>query len=111
MNDFIKEDSVVLMCAPAGPRQLEIPGTETMTATCGHEISIAPSGRKVLADAAGKGVTICIPCALTDPRFREKLRNLEATVTPDQRRELSEKIGVGEMDQLMAKLHLSEREV
>lgn len=111
MNDFIKEDSVVLMCAPAGPRQLEIPGTETMTATCGHEISIAPSGRKVLADAVGKGVTICIPCVLGDARCRDMLKGHKAAVTPDQHRELSEKIGVGEMDQLMAKLHLSEREV
>jgi hypothetical protein len=74
---------------------------------CGHHIDIAPSGMALVKAENAK--TTCIPCALTNEEFVAMVKKQRATITSDQRNELNDAMGVGEVDQMIAELNLNTR--
>jgi hypothetical protein len=112
----IHGDSVVLLSTPTQfPTPSSIPGTTVQRAHCGHDVTVAPSGAKILEDAGDKAVLICIPCALEHPALRDKLEQAPGQtpprITANQRAELNEALGVGGTDQILAKLGIVQKEL
>lgn len=106
----IGDNDLVLICGAIHQAE-EIPNSDRIVATCGHEAAIAPSGRKVLAETNRKAITICLACAVQHPKVREGLRERGAYLTPHQRHELNKVIGVADVDQAMARFRIQEREI
>ena len=103
----LNDDSVVLICGPSP----SVAGSKIITCSCGHPGAISPAGQEAMEQAGEKAVTICIPCLIEHPVLSKILKTQGANLTPRQRKELNEEIGVAEVDQMMSQFGIRETEI
>lgn len=96
----MSDDGQVVLCTPtAWPKMSHVPGTVRDTASCGHEVWVAPSTYAMLQEPDTS--MECIPCALEKPEVQELLKNGGIELHRAQRVELNESIGVAATDQIV----------
>lgn len=104
----MSEEHAILVCVPDDGTMQKVEGSLTQKAACGHDVLIAPSSRSLLE--SGKSVElICIPCVSKDPVALKSIKEEGAHITPEQRTELNEVLGVDFVDQGLARLGINER--
>ncbi len=87
----------LLVLAPTDHPVRVVPGARTITADCGHEAWIAPTGIRLLVDTPSTK-TCCLRCTPDTPPT-------EMRVPPGARDELTRRDGVAHADQIMAFIH------
>lgn len=83
-----------LVLAPADHPVILGPGSRKIIADCGHEVWIAATGIRLLADSP-QVKSCCLRCTPDTPPA-------EVYAPPGAREEMNERIGVAETDQLFA---------
>lgn len=97
-----------LIVTPVGFPDAGIPGAQVITASCGHQASVAPSGLALIN--AGKVIPVCIICVFSDPEmaasFQESFAEHGLGEVPGQRAEVNKVLGVAQTDQVWAQFNV-----
>lgn len=110
MADLDLTDKTVLIGSLLSTKNL-VAGSRQMTAACGHDVFVAPSGRAFLADAGDHGVLICMQCALALPEIAESLKEKPLAMTAAQRAEIEDEIGEAATNEILNLLGVKQQEV
>lgn len=110
MSDVELEGKTVLIGSPLSTKTL-VPGSRVLTAACGHDVYVAPSGREALMDAGKDGVLMCMACIMTHPTFVARQKKIPPIITAKQREELGDFLGEDETERIMKTLGIKQQEV
>lgn len=99
-----KDEDAVLVCAMAHEDRA-VPGAEIITADCGHQVIIAPSGREAVAAGAK---TRCIDCIGGYAAVLQLAQEAQLNVTSATRREVEGAMGVAAATSFMERHNIQE---
>ena len=89
-------DKTVFACSPTNWNTRNfVPGSVKIIADCGHEVWVAPSGIALIKEREGDALfeSRCIPCAIADPEFQDRVKQQGPAEVPGQREELAKALG------------------
>ena len=101
-------DKTVFGCSPTNWNTRNfVPGSVKIIADCGHEVWVAPSGMAMIKEHEGDALfeSRCLPCAMDDPEFQNKVKRSGITEVPGQRTELTEALGQETADEFLDLLY------
>jgi hypothetical protein len=108
-------EKAMILCVRVGEVDDIAPGSHMFIADCGCECWIAPGSQQMLAEHPERVMTSCSACVMQDPEKRkelvESLSQLGLNMTPRQRQEMNNWIGVSETDQMMAMFGIKEKDL